>query len=233
MAADLDVHSAEEARRRLAELQLRESRCNKLRRKATDVSREVDDSAGAHQRICGPLQVKLKVLDQEIVNALTSSGPVEVLENQRSTILDQIEQATLALAEKSRVLNDRLRLLQTELDSPKLSTSARPGLESKLFDFAPVELLAKHEALQNTGNLAQTRARNLQPKLTHLESSLEKAKATQPGRPQMLGRHESDEEIRVLARRLARAKAEAAEASRVAGEAGNLQRECYRQIMAG
>jgi hypothetical protein len=236
LAQDLDVHSREETLRRIGEVRERESRGGTIRSKLGDIARESNEAADAHQRVAGPLQIKLKKLDGDIVSALTSAGPTEALENQRRAVLDQIEQANLALQQKCQILEGRRELLEQELASPELNCDALGTLVDRLQRFAPIESQARLEALENTRKAADARSNAAAQKVAHLRKIVERE--TRPAKPPentpenllVCFRRDAEESARVARLRLARGEAELAEANRVGAEAAKLHRLLLNEI---
>jgi hypothetical protein len=234
IAADLAGYSTQKgARAKLAELKVRQQRRGEIEAKIRTLNAQLDAAVRDHQQATAPAQARLKQIERDLADAIVSGGPADVLGNQRRAALDEVEAANLALERKTRELNEHLAVLQRELDAPELAVFPMDTVRGKIFELAPVELLARHRALGQTQQEAHERAKKAHERIAHYEKLLANNGRRKKTDPKMLGEWDIAEEKSVIQRRLAFAKAEAQECGRVSSEAAQMARAIYDDVMGG
>ena len=180
-------------KRKLAELRQREQQKAGIQKTIAAIDGEIERAVEDHGTQAAPIQKKLRSLEQEIVTALTSSGPVAVLENQRDSARDTLDKLNIALQEKTTKLNDRRALLETELSAPELNTTALSTIESRLVDTAPQELHDLKHSVDCEIQWLERRRNHASARLFDHENSLESTTS-----------HFDDESRDILQRRVSR-----------------------------
>jgi hypothetical protein len=149
--ADCAVYSRGECKQRIAEMHRREERKAELRATLAAANAELDGAVAAHGGATAPLQIELRKIDEQQTDQIIAGGQLNAKsEKRRIDLRSQVDEHNCTLQEVSDRCRRKIELLETELDSPELDTSAANILHGMLLnEFADGRKRARLDALQS------------------------------------------------------------------------------------